>query len=99
MDTEALHVVLQQSFSPDANLRIPAEATIRNLKHVDGASVMLLQVAGEKQVSDVILIHTFSPVILVSQNPENRSSTKCARRLPFSSRICVENAGLRVLRS
>lgn len=57
MDTEALHLVLQQSFSPDANLRGPAEATIRNLKHVDGASVMLLQVAGEKQVSDVILIY------------------------------------------
>jgi importin-7 len=56
MDTEALHLVLQQSFSPDANLRGPAEATIRNLKHVDGASVMLLLVVGEKQVSDVILI-------------------------------------------
>ena len=50
MDVEALHLTLQQSFSPDAALRDPAEATIRNLKHVEGATVMLLQVAAEKQV-------------------------------------------------
>ena len=50
MDVEKLHVVLQQSFSPDANLRGPAEETIRNLKHVPGATTMLLQVAAEKQV-------------------------------------------------
>lgn len=50
MDVEALHVTLQQSFSPDVNLRGPAEATIRNLKHINGATVMLLQVAAEKQV-------------------------------------------------
>lgn len=51
MDVEQLHVVLQQSFSPDANLRGPAEETIRNLKHIKGATVHLLQVAAEKQVS------------------------------------------------
>ena len=51
MDVEQLHVVLQQSFSPDANLRGPAEETIRNLKHIKGATIMLLQVAAEKQVS------------------------------------------------
>ena len=50
MDVEQLHVVLQQSFSPDANLRGPAEETIRNLKHVKGATTLLLQVAAEKQV-------------------------------------------------
>jgi hypothetical protein len=50
MNTEALHIVLQQSFSPDAALRDPAERTIANLKNVKGASVMLLQVAAEKQV-------------------------------------------------
>eukprot|EP00529_Nitzschia_sp_RCC80_P003831 CAMPEP_0113510620 /NCGR_PEP_ID=MMETSP0014_2-20120614/38237_1 /TAXON_ID=2857 /ORGANISM="Nitzschia sp." /LENGTH=1078 /DNA_ID=CAMNT_0000406591 /DNA_START=56 /DNA_END=3292 /DNA_ORIENTATION=+ /assembly_acc=CAM_ASM_000159 len=50
MDVESLHVVLQQSFSPDANLRLPAEETIRNLKNVPGSTTMLLQVAAEKQV-------------------------------------------------
>ncbi|KAG7344305.1 Importin-beta N-terminal domain containing protein [Nitzschia inconspicua] len=50
MDVEKLHVVLQQSFSPDVNLRGPAEETIRNLKHIKGATIMLLQVAAEKQV-------------------------------------------------
>ena len=51
MNTEDLHVALQQSFSPNASLRDPAEATIKNLKNVPGASTMLLQVASEKQVS------------------------------------------------
>eukprot|EP00566_Odontella_aurita_P002311 CAMPEP_0113571984 /NCGR_PEP_ID=MMETSP0015_2-20120614/25852_1 /TAXON_ID=2838 /ORGANISM="Odontella" /LENGTH=1096 /DNA_ID=CAMNT_0000474985 /DNA_START=725 /DNA_END=4015 /DNA_ORIENTATION=+ /assembly_acc=CAM_ASM_000160 len=50
MDTEALHVALQQSFSPDASSRDPAERTIKNLKHVKGSTTMLLQVAAEKQV-------------------------------------------------
>jgi len=50
MDTEALHVALQQSFSPDSNLRGPAEKTIKNLKHVKGSTSMLLRVAAEKQV-------------------------------------------------
>lgn len=50
MDVEALHVTLQQSFSPDASLRDPAEERIRNLKHVKGATVMLLLVVSEKQV-------------------------------------------------
>ena len=51
MDVEQLHVVLQHSFSPDSNLRVPAEAAIRNLKNVKGSTVLLLQVAAEKQVS------------------------------------------------
>lgn len=50
MDVEKLHTVLQQSFSPDATLRDPAEETIRNLKHIKGATIMLLQVTAEKQV-------------------------------------------------
>jgi hypothetical protein len=53
MDVEQLHIVLQQSFSPDVNLRGPAEETIRNLKHIKAATVLLLQVAAEKQVSRV----------------------------------------------
>ena len=56
MNTETLHLALQQSFSADANLRIPAEETIKNLKHVDGATTMLLQVAGEPQVSSVYFV-------------------------------------------
>jgi len=50
MDTEALHLALQQSFSPDATLRDPAEKFVKSLKHVKGATVMLLQVVAEKQV-------------------------------------------------
>jgi hypothetical protein len=51
MDVEQLHVVLQQSFSADPNLRNPAEETIRNLKNLPGAVQLLLQVIAEKQVS------------------------------------------------
>ena len=51
MDVEQLHVVLQQSFSPDPNLRNPAEETIRNLKNLPGAVQLLLQVIAEKQVN------------------------------------------------
>jgi len=50
MNTEDLHVALQQSFSPDSNLRDPAEKLIKNLKYVQGSAVMLLQIAAEKQV-------------------------------------------------
>lgn len=50
MNTEALHVALQQSFSPDANLRLPAEKNIKNLKNVPGAAKMLLEIATEQQV-------------------------------------------------
>jgi hypothetical protein len=50
MNTENLHLALQQSFSPDPNLRLPAEKIIKELKHVDGASSMLLQITAEKQV-------------------------------------------------
>lgn len=56
MDVETLHVVLQQSFSADANLRVPAEATIRNLKHIKGTTVLLLQVGAEKQVSVLLVV-------------------------------------------
>jgi importin-7 len=51
MDVEQLHIVLQQSFSPEAIVRKPAEEFIRNLKHIPGAVVSLLQVAAEKQVN------------------------------------------------
>lgn len=50
-NVEQLHVILQQSFSPEANLRGPAEDAIRNLKHVPGSTTLLLQIASEKQVS------------------------------------------------
>jgi hypothetical protein len=50
MDVEQLHQVLQQSFSPDAAIRHPAEETIRNLKNLPGSVQLLLQVAAEKQV-------------------------------------------------
>lgn len=47
---EALHVALQQSFSPDAAVRGPAEVAIKGLKNVPGATTMLLHITGEKQV-------------------------------------------------
>lgn len=47
---EALHVALQQSFSPDASVRDPAEASIKHLKFVPGATQMLLHISEEKQV-------------------------------------------------
>jgi hypothetical protein len=50
MDVEQLHIVLQQSFSADATVRKPSEDFIRNLKHIPGAVVSLLQVAAEHQV-------------------------------------------------
>jgi importin-7 len=50
MDVDQLHLVLQNSFSPDAAIRNPAEETIRNLKNLSGAAPTLLQVAAEKQV-------------------------------------------------
>lgn len=59
MNTEQLHVALQQSFSPDANLRLPAEETIKNLKHIPGASKMLLEIASERQVRQYLLIWFF----------------------------------------
>jgi hypothetical protein len=53
MDVERLHVVLQQSFSPDAAIRKPAEDTMRNLKNVPGSVQLLLQVIAEKQVRPI----------------------------------------------
>ena len=49
---EALHVSLQQSFSPDSGVREPAEASIKHLKFVPGATQMLLHITEEKQVRD-----------------------------------------------
>jgi importin-7 len=49
MDVEQLYQVLQQSFSPDANVRNPATETIKNLKTLKGATLMLLHVVAEKQ--------------------------------------------------
>lgn len=60
MDVEQLHQVLQQSFSPDASVRNPAEETIRNLKNLPGSVQLLLQVAAEKQVRLVLsFIHVY----------------------------------------
>lgn len=50
INVEELHLVLQQSFSPDAAVRNPAELTVRNLKHIPGAVPALLRVASELQV-------------------------------------------------
>lgn len=47
---EALHIALQQSFSPDSSVRDPAEANIKQLKFVPGATQMLLAITAEKQV-------------------------------------------------
>ena len=51
---EQLHIVLQQSFSPDVNQRGPAEEAIRNLKNVHGSTTLLLKIASEKQVSEIV---------------------------------------------
>jgi hypothetical protein len=59
MNTENLHVALQQSFSPDINQRGPAEKLIKELKHVQGAPSMLLQIASEKQVITELFIFDF----------------------------------------
>ncbi len=59
MNTEDLHVALQQSFSPDANLRDPAEKLIKGLKYVGGASLMLVQIAAEKQVNFIDMSNAF----------------------------------------
>mmetsp|Transcript_2586 Transcript_2586/g.5551 ORF Transcript_2586/g.5551 Transcript_2586/m.5551 type:complete len:1070 (-) Transcript_2586:974-4183(-) len=47
---EALHVALQQSFSPDSSVRDPAEASIKHLKFIPGATQMLLAITGEQLV-------------------------------------------------
>lgn len=47
---EQLHLALQQSFSPDSSVRDPAEASIKQLKFVPGATQMLLHITEEKQV-------------------------------------------------
>lgn len=55
-NVEHLHLVLQQSFSPDVNLRGPAEETIRNLKSIPGSTTSLLKIASEKQVRNKICL-------------------------------------------
>ena len=62
MNTENLHISLQQSFSADANLRLPAEQIIKNLKHVSGSTKMLLEIATEKQVNIRFLVSNVSRV-------------------------------------
>jgi len=57
MNTEDLHIALTQSFNPDSNVRLPAEELIKSLKYVDGSSLMLLQIAAEKQVNNNIIIY------------------------------------------
>ena len=47
---EALHVALQQSFSPDAAVRDQAEERVKRLKFVHWATRMLLHITEEKQV-------------------------------------------------
>ena len=61
MDVEQLHIVLQQSFAADANVRKPAEETIRNLKNLPGSVQLLLQVAAEKQVCCCFFLLIFFP--------------------------------------
>ena len=50
MDLESLHLALQQSFSAESHIRHSSEKMIKNLKTVDGAVTLLLQVVAEKQV-------------------------------------------------
>ena len=50
MDVESLHLALQQSFSAESHIRQPAEKIIKNLKKVEGAVTLPLQVVAEKQV-------------------------------------------------
>jgi hypothetical protein len=66
MDVEQLHVVLQQSFSPDANVRKPAEKAIRALKHLPTSTILLIQVAAEKQVP-YFVFSTSCPIINIHQ--------------------------------
>lgn len=47
---EALHLALQQSFSPEKGIRDAAEASIKHLKFVPGSTQMLLAITDEKQV-------------------------------------------------
>lgn len=82
MDVERLHVVLQQSFSPDANLRGPAEETIRNLKHIKGSTALLLQVAAEKQVG-VRVLRTLFYTIFQSRR-QQPSAPRTFRHCRFS---------------
>ena len=64
MSVESLHIALQQSFSPDASLRDPAEEKMKNLKYVNGATTMLLQVAAEKQVCPFLLHHEINGALI-----------------------------------
>ena len=57
INVEDLHIALQQSFSPDPNIRGPSEELIKHLKYVPGATVMLLQVTAEKQVNIYVIYH------------------------------------------
>ena len=104
MDVEQLHVILQQSFSADANLRNPAEATIRNLKHVMGSTVLLLQVVAEKQVSLFLAFGDWIETKRINRSTEILSNNKqncetshvshthqffCIETIAFSSDLCT----------
>ena len=65
MNTEALHIALQQSFSPDASLRLPAEQHIKNLKLIPGATQMLLEIAAEKQVRILRSLRDFILILMI----------------------------------
>ena len=54
---EQLHLALQQSFSPDGNVRDPAEASIKQLKFVPKATAMLLHITEERQVRNLLHIN------------------------------------------
>ena len=56
LDVESLHRALQQSFSPDDNLRKPAEELIKELKYIDTSCLMLIRVATETQVRNVLSV-------------------------------------------
>ena len=95
---EALHVALQQSFSPDSNVRDPAEAAIKNLKNVPGATNMLLHITEERQVSESFCAlassitidmslahsHTLHTSIHFHIFTHFRSNMKFAKLRPFS---------------
>jgi len=50
IDIDTLHTTLHHSFSADAALRNNSEAVLKSLKFVKGSTVLLLRIAGEKQV-------------------------------------------------
>lgn len=107
---EALHVALQQSFSPDASIRDPAEASIKHLKFVPGSTQMLLHITEEKQVRclssicNIIYCAIFLQLGFLESLRISCSRAICkylfrfnmrsAKPQPFSSKTSAVNAGL-----